>query len=162
MLRAATSAISCKIRSGRNFLSFVQLRPFPSTAHAPPYTSSYSLFSINCAPKLIAIWCVFHREFCSPLWLQLLVKLIKAGGDPACEETSFTLTAQLQAIDLLRVLLPEWTGTVDQQKEFLIQLVDILAEHVLLTKPDVVLELAHSENRPSQSDGIYFATLLLF
>jgi hypothetical protein len=82
------------------------------------------------------------------------VKLIKAGGDPVCEETSFSLTAQLQAIDLLRVLLPEWTGTVDQQKEFLIQLVDLLAEHVLLTKPDVVLEMAHSENRPSQSDGI--------
>lgn len=163
MLRAATSTISCKIRSGRNSLSFVQLRPFHSTAHAPPYTSSYKIvFSIiYVSSKFIEIVCAFHREFCSPLWLQLLVKLIKAGGDPVCEETSFSLTAQLQAIDLLRVLLPEWTGTVDQQKEFLIQLVDLLAEHVLLTKPDVVLEMAHSENRPSQSDGIQlFQTFL--
>ena len=103
----------------------------------------------------------FHREFCSPLWLQLLVKLIKVGGDPVCEETSFPLTAQLQSIELLRVLLPEWTGTVEQQKEFLAQLVDLLAEHVLLTKPDVVLEMAHSENRPSRSDGINFSKFRL-
>ena len=94
----------------------------------------------------------FYREFCSPLWLQLLVKLIKAGDDPACEETCFSLTAQLQAIDLLYVLLPEWTGTADQQKDFLNQLVDILAEHVLLTKPDVILEMAHSENRPTHGN----------
>ncbi len=100
--------------------------------------------------------CAFRREIGSPLWLQLLLKLNKAGGDSVCEENSFSLTAQLQATDLLRVLLPEWTGTVDQQKEFLIQLVDLLAEHVLLTKPDVVLEMAHSENRPSQSDAIKF------
>lgn len=96
---------------------------------------------------------VLHREFCSSLWLQLLVKLIKAGGDPAREETSFPLTAQLQAIDVLRVLLPDWSGTVEQQKEFLCQLVDVLAEHVLLSKPDVILELAHAENRPAQADS---------
>ncbi len=92
------------------------------------------------------------------MWLQLLVKLIKAD-EAACEETSFSLTAQLQAIDLLHVLLPEWTGTAEQQKEFLNQLVDILAEHVLLTKPDVVLEMAHSENRPSL--GNFFHQLVL-
>lgn len=84
------------------------------------------------------------------------MKLIKAGGDPASEENSFSLTAQLQAINLLRVLLPDWSGTVEQQKEFLCQLVDILAEHVLLTKPDVIIELAHAENRPSQGDTVKF------
>lgn len=84
------------------------------------------------------------------------MKLIKAGGDPASEENSFSLTAQLQAIDLLRVLLPDWSGTVEQQKEFLCQLVDILAEHVLLTKSDVIIELAHAENRPTQGDTVKF------
>jgi hypothetical protein len=96
-------------------LSFVQLRPFHSKAHSPPYTISYRncVFNYFC---FIEILCAFDREFFSPLWLQLLVKFIKAGGGPVCEETSFSLTAQLQAIDLLRVLLPEWTGTVYQQK----------------------------------------------
>lgn len=92
------------------------------------------------------------REFCSPLWLQLLGKLIRADSDPACDDPSCSLVAQLQAIELLRALLPEWTGTADQQKECLNQLIDILAEHVMLSKPDVVLEMAHADNRPSSGD----------
>lgn len=109
---------------------------------------------IKCCFFITYVIVYFCREFCSSLWLQLLVKLIKAGGDPAREETSFPLTAQLQALDVLRVLLPDWSGTVEQQKEFLCQLVDVLAEHVLLSKPDVILELAHAENRPAQGDTV--------
>lgn len=109
---------------------------------------------IKCCFFITYVIVYFCREFCSSLWLQLLVKLIKAGGDPAREETSFPLTAQLQAIDVLRVLLPDWSGAAEQQKEFLCQLVDVLAEHVLLSKPDVILELAHAENRPAQGDTV--------
>lgn len=86
------------------------------------------------------------------MWLQLLGKLIKANSEPTCDDRSYSLVDQLQAIDLLHALLPEWTGSNDQQKEFLNQLIDILAEHVLLSKPDVVLEMAHSDNRPSPGD----------
>lgn len=62
MLRAATSITSCKIRSGRNSLSFVQLRPFHSTAHAPPYTSSYR----NCVFNYLC-FIIIHWDF---VWIR--------------------------------------------------------------------------------------------
>lgn len=70
------------------------------------------------------------------------------------EEASFFLVVQLQTVNLLHVLLPEWTGSSELQKEFLTHIIDLLTEYVLLAKPDVVLEMAHSENRQTQS-GTY-------
>jgi hypothetical protein len=99
-----------------NPLSFI--RTIAAVSLKSPFSAVHISYR-NCVFNyfcFIEILCAFDREFFSPLWLQLLVKFIKAGGGPVCEETSFSLTAQLQAIDLLRVLLPEWTGTVYQQK----------------------------------------------
>ncbi len=43
-----------------------------------------------------------------------------------------------------QVLLPQWQRPVDHQKAILSQLMDLLTEHALHTKPDAVLKAAHS------------------
>jgi len=63
--------------------------------------------------------------------------------------TPVLMTVQLQVIQLLHVLLPNWDRSLERQKEILQQLFDILAEHTLLSKPDFILETAHAKRNSS-------------
>ena len=122
------------------------------------------------------------RELCSAPWMQLLIKLLRGeAGEEDPEEdseeepeeeleeelereesvstTPVLMTVQLQVIQLLHVLLPDWDRSLERQKEILRQLFDILAGHTLLSKPDFILETAHSKRNSSSAGNtseIYF------
>lgn len=93
--------------------------------------------------------------------MNMLFKLLKPTDertDTGFSASSVSLTVQLQTIQYLHVLLPEWISGIERQKEVLDQLIDMLADHALLTRPDSVLQAAHSQKRTSQGDstGIWF------
>ncbi len=95
----------------------------------------------------------------------MLVKLLKAEGETTGDGFSFThvsLVDRLQAIQLLQVLLTYWVGPIKQQTEVLIQLIRELSDHVLLTKPDNVLEVAYSVNDTSGNTSIKKTKQLFF
>ena len=92
------------------------------------------------------------KELCSPLWIQLLLRLLRGETDPEGHTigVSGSLVVQLQAVKLFQVLLPHWQRSPEEQKDILFKLVEILADHALLNKPDPVLESAHSQSPTSQ------------
>ena len=87
-----------------------------------------------------------NSELCSPAWCSMLLKLLQGHDDTASGNCARKfLTVQLQIIGLLQVLLPHWDRHAEEQKHILDQLIDLLTEHVLLVKPDPVLEAAYGQ-----------------
>ena len=85
----------------------------------------------------------------------------EGGGEEMDGRSHFEwMTSQLQAIDLLAVLLPHWWFSTNEesddqqhQSECFNQLIDLLVDYVMMLRHDPVLELAHAENNPSSSSG---------
>lgn len=87
----------------------------------------------------------------------MLLKLLKAEGETTGGGFPFTdvsLVVRLQAIQLLEVLLTYWVGSSKQQTEVLVQVIRELSDHVLLTKPDNVLEAAYAIKDTSGNTSI--------
>ena len=80
---------------------------------------------------------------------------ISTSTSTSTKATSVSLTVQLQVIQLLHVLLPNWDRSSERQKDILKQLFDILAEHTLLSKPDFILETAHSKSSSSSTGNTF-------
>ena len=78
----------------------------------------------------------------------LLLQLLKTRDNDS--SSSPPLEVQVQVLQLLHVLLPEWVGSANQQQEVLKKLLEILTDAVLLTNYDDVLDLAHSKNLLAQ------------
>ena len=80
---------------------------------------------------------------------------ISTSTSTSTKATSVSLTVQLQVIQLLHVLLPNWDRSSERQKDILKQLFDILAEHTMLSKPDFILETAHSKSSSSSTGNTF-------
>ena len=80
---------------------------------------------------------------------------ISTSTSTSTKATSVSLTVQLQVIQLLHVLLPNWDRSLERQRDILKQLFDILAEHTLLSKPDFILETAHSKSSSSSTGNTF-------
>ena len=67
------------------------------------------------------------------------------GGEGS--DDGANLSVQLQAIRLLRILLPQWRRSTDERIQLLNQLIDLIVRCVLTMRNDRVLQMTHTHDQ---------------